>query len=193
MESQLSKSEKKRRAKSIEQLVFELAELPRGEIAALACEKEVRDEIAAAKKLKGGSRKRQLKYVTKLLRDRNVEELYSYLSLKKGSMLKEKRQFQELEHLRNLLMDEAVQRYEERMHSDGYLNENGSAEFLNDSETLATIARYFPEVDQAQLKNTAMQFARTRNRKFSRELFRIMKAALDKTQFSQKQDTGHGI
>ena len=81
------------------------------------------------------ARKRQLKYATKLLRDIPVEELYDFLARKKGSMLKEKREFQELEHFRNILITEAVQLYEERMHSNGYLNENEPVEFLHDSMT----------------------------------------------------------
>jgi ribosome-associated protein len=188
MDSQLSKSEKKRRAKGIEQLVIELAALPLGEIASLPCDQEVREEIASARNLKGGSRKRQLKYATKLLRDKPVEELYSFLAQKKGSRLKEKREFHELEHFRNLLMTEAVQLYEERMHSNGYVNEKEPVEFLRDSVTIRTIVKHLPQVDKTHLQNTAIQFAKTRNRKFSRELFRTLKAAAEKALFSQKQE-----
>ena len=74
MDSQLSRSEKKRRAKALEQLVQELASLPPGEIAKLPCDKDLRDEILAAGSLKSGARKRQLKYATKLLREAPVEE-----------------------------------------------------------------------------------------------------------------------
>jgi ribosome-associated protein len=194
MDSHLSRSEKKRRSKGIEQLVIELADLAQGEIASLPCGQEIRDEIASAKNLKGGARKRQLKYATKLLRDnKHVEELYDFLVRKKGSMLKEKRAFQELENYRNLLITEAVQLYEEQRHGNGYMNENEPTEFLHDSETLRAIVKHLPGVDQSLLKNTAMQFARTRNRKFSRELFRIMKAATERAQFSQQKDTNNGI
>jgi ribosome-associated protein len=189
----LSKSEKKRRAKGIEQLVIELAGLTKGEIDTLPCDQEVRDEIASAKDLKGGSRKRQLKYATKLLRDKPVEELYDFLVRKKGSLLKEKKEFQELEHLRNLLIEEAVLRYEERKHNDGYVNENEPVKFLDESRAIQAIMAHVPDVDQALLKNAAMQFARTRNRKFSRELFRIMKAAMEKAQFHQKPGKNNGI
>ncbi|UCD65345.1 MAG: DUF615 domain-containing protein [Deltaproteobacteria bacterium] len=193
MDSQLSKSEKKRRAKGIEQLVFELAALPLGEIASLPCEQEIRDEISSAKNLKGGARKRQLKYATKLLRDMPIEDLYDFLSRKKGSMLKEKREFQELENFRNLLLTEVVKLYEETMQSNGFLNESEPEELLHDSETIQAILLHIPDIDETQLKNTAIQFAKTRNRKFSRELFRIMKAATEKAQFSQKQDQNDGI
>jgi ribosome-associated protein len=193
MDSQLSKSEKKRRAKGVEQLVNELAALPSGEIASLPCDQEVRDAVAAAKKLKGGTRKRQLKYATKLLRDKPAEELYDFLERKKGSMLKEKREFQKLEHYRNLLITEAIGLYEERRQNNGYANETEPVEFLHDTETLRTIVDHLPKVDPALLKNAAMQFAKTRNRKFSRELFRVMKAAMEKAQFAQQQDKNNGI
>lgn len=193
MDTQLSKSEKKRRAKGIEQLVIELAALPPGQIVSLPCSQEIRDELGAAKNLKSGARKRQLKYVTKLLRDTPVEELYDFLTRKKGSLLKEKREFQKLEHFRNLLLTEAVQEYEEHMHSNGYLSDEESGEILQDSATILAIVEYLPDIEKSQLKNTAIQFARTRNRKFSRELFRIMKAANEKAQFSPKQDKTNGV
>ncbi|KPK26534.1 MAG: hypothetical protein AMJ61_08670 [Desulfobacterales bacterium SG8_35_2] len=193
MDSQLSKSEKKRRAKGLEQLVSELAALPLGQINALPCDREIREEIGAAKDLKGGARKRQLKYATKLLRDNPVEELYDFLAREKGSMLKEKRQFHELEHFRNILMTEAVQLYEERMHDSGYANENNPEEFLHGSKIMRTIVNHLPEIDQVSLKTAALQYARTRNRKFSRELFRIMKAAVEKAHFLPQQDKKNGI
>ena len=193
MDSQLSKSEKKRRAKGIEQLVAELAVLPLREIALLPCDQEIREVIAAAKELKGGSRKRQLKFATKLLRDKPADELYDFLARKKGSILKEKREFRELEHFRNALITEAVQRYEQRMHDNGYVNEFEPPKFLKDSMIIRDIVNHLPEVDLVSLKNAAIQFARTRNRKFSREVFRIMKAAMEKTHFSQHEDKNNGI
>ena len=102
-------------------------------------------------------------------------------------MLKEKHGFHELERLRNLLLDEVVRYYDEQKHFNGYVNENEPVNFLDDSAAIRVIISEFPEVDQNMLKNTAMQFARTRNRKHSRELFRILKAAMEKAQFSQKQ------
>ena len=105
MDSQLSRSEKKRRAKSIEQLVNELASLTDNEIISLPCEQGIQEEIRSAKNLKGGAKKRQLKYATKLLRDKPVEELYDFLAQKKGSLLKKNREFHELENFRNLLIN----------------------------------------------------------------------------------------
>lgn len=193
MDLQLSKSEKKRRAKGIEQLVYELASLPDREILILPCEQEIQEEIRSAKNLKGGAKKRQLKYATKLLRDKSVDELYEFLAQKKGSLLKKNREFHDLEHLRNLLVDEAVQLYEDLMHNDGYINENEPSDLFRKSEALNVIVGHFPDIDQALLKNAAIQFARTRNRKFSRELFRILKAALEKKQFSKIEGKINGV
>ena len=190
---QLSKSEKKRRAKGIEQLVYELASLPDREILILPCDKEIQEEIRSTKNLKGGAKKRQLKYATKLLRDKSVDELYEFLAQKKGSLLKKNREFHDLEHLRNLLVDEAVQHYEDMMHNDGYINENEPSDLFRKSEALNVIVGHFPDIDQALLKNAAIQFARTRNRKFSRELFRILKAALEKKQFSKIEGKINGV
>lgn len=193
MDSQLSKSEKKRRAKGIEELVCELASLPDRQIVALPCDQQIQEEIHSAKNLTGGAKKRQLKYATKLLREKPVEELYDFLALKRGSLLKKNREFHNLEHSRDRLINEAVQQYEDTMHSGGYINENEPLDLLNKSATLNAIADDLPDVDLEQLKNAAIQFARTRNRKFSRELFRILKAAFEKMQYSQIQGKDNGV
>lgn len=188
MDSALSKSALKRRAKGIEALVTELASLSQREIASLPCDQDLQHEIALAKNLKGGARKRQLKHATKLLRTRSAEELYDFMARKKGSLLQAKREFQELEHFRNLLISEAIQRVDAQVDPEDFADGQGLSEALDNSEIVRTIVTRLPEIDSAQLKNTAIQFARTRNRKFSRELFRIMKAAADKAQFSQQQE-----
>ena len=193
MDLQLSKSEKKRRAKGIEQLVYELASLPDREILVLPCDQEIQEEIRSAKNLKGGAKKRQLKYATKLLRDKSIDELYEFLEKKKGSLLKKNREFHDLEHLRNLLVDEAVQHYEDMMHNNGYINENEPSDLFRESEALNVIEDHFPDIDQALLKNAALQFARTRNRKFSRELFRILQAAQEKKQYSKRKGNNNGV
>ena len=193
MDTQLSKSEKKRRAKNIEQLVLELVQLPESEIAGLPCEQEILAEIRSAKNLKGGARKRQLKYATKLLREMDVDDLFDYLARQKGSQLKKNREFHNLEHLRNLLISEAVEQYEEIMHTDGFINENEPVDILMESRALETIVEQFPEIDTLLLKNTAMQFARTRNKKFTRELFRLLKAAQEKRQYAEIKEQDNGV
>jgi ribosome-associated protein len=193
MDTILSKSERKRRAKNIEQLVSELAALPDSEINSLPCEQEVQVELCAAKNLKGGAKKRQLKYATKLLRDMPVDGLFDYLAKKKGSLLKQNREFHDLEYMRDLLISEAVERYVDTMHNDRYVNDNEHFTFSWNSEALQIIIKQLPHVDQEILKTAAIQFAKTRNKKFSRELFRILKAAADKSRYAQKQDMDNGL
>ena len=185
MVSYLSRSEMKRRAKNVEDLVHELAALAPQDITSLPCDTEVRNEIGFARNLKGGARKRQLKYVTKLLRERPLEELYDFLAKKKGSALKKQREFQELEHLRNMLLNEAIDIGAEILQQEGYSAEETEAgDLFADSPALNAITERFPDIDIQLLKDTAFQFAKTRNRKFSRELFRILRAASEKAQFT---------
>ena len=186
MELQLSKSERKRRAKDVENLVYELVSLPHSEIKALPCDQEIREEILSAKNQKGGAQKRQLKYATKLLRKKPVDDLFDFLAKKKGSSLQKKREFHNLEHLRDLLINEVLQQYEDMMQNNRYIDEDDPLDILGESDALAAIAEQLPDVDRTLLKNTAMQFARTRNKKFSRELFRILKAEFEKEQYLQK-------
>ncbi|MCI5220604.1 MAG: DUF615 domain-containing protein, partial [Candidatus Electrothrix sp. LOE2] len=81
---QLSRSEQKRRAKQVEKLVVELAALPAGLLGELPVDEEVRLLFREIAGLKGSSRKRQIKYITKLLRDAPTEELYAFLEKRKG-------------------------------------------------------------------------------------------------------------
>lgn len=193
MELQLSKSERKRRAKDVEKLVYELVSLPHSEIKVLPCDQEIREEILSAKTQKGGAQKRQLKYATKLLRKKPVDDLYDFLAKKKGSLLQKNREFHNLEHLRDLLINETLQQYEDMMQNNRYIDEDEPLDILSKSDALAVIAEQLPDIDQTLLKNTAMQFVRTRNKKFSRELFRVLKAEFEKEQYLQKTGKNDGI
>ena len=140
MESQLSKSERKRRAKGIEKLVYELASLPHSEIKLLPCDQGIREEILSAKNQKGGAQKRQLKYATKLLRKKPVDALYDFLAKKKGSSLQKNREFHNLEHLRNLLIDEMLQKYEDIIKNNRYIDDDDPFDIL--SETVKKSRQY---------------------------------------------------
>ena len=194
MDSSFSRSEKKRRAKDIEQLAGELALLTENEIGKLPCAEEIKGEIRSAKDLKGGARKRQLKYATKLLRDNPVvDELFDFLARRQGSLLKRKRQFHHLEHLRDLLLNEVIRQYEENVHGSRFIDEHEPLEFSVQSEALAAISEQFPDIELGLLKDMAIRFARTRNKKISRELFRILKASFDKMQYSKLEERKNGI
>ena len=65
----VSRSEQKRRAKDLEKLALELCDLPDSDLQKLPCEPVLREDIKETKTLKGGARKRQIKYVAKSLRE----------------------------------------------------------------------------------------------------------------------------
>jgi len=182
MKDQLSRSEKKRRAKGIEQMVHELVALPAGAVNNLPCDEEMKHEIGMTKPLKGGARKRQIKYITKLLREQPIEDLFLFLEEKKGSSLKQKRDFNELEHLRDSLINEAVQVYDQWLEG-GYEDMEVTLEGFWESETIKIIKSRFPGIDYKILRKLGLQFARTHNKRFSRELFRLLKAANERAQF----------
>jgi ribosome-associated protein len=182
METQLSRSEKKRRAKGIEQMVQELATLPAGQIMNLPCEDELKEELDRIRDLKGGARKRQIKYITKLLREQSTEDLFLFLEEKKGSNLKQKREFHELEHLRDSLINEAVEVYSYWLEG-GYGETEVTLESIWESETMKIIKNRFPGIDYKMLRRLALQFAKSHNKRFSRELFRMLKAANERAQF----------
>lgn len=182
MKDQLSRSEKKRRAKGIEQMVRELVALPAGAAKNLPCDEEMKHEIAEAKSLKGGARKRQIKYITKILREQPIEDLFLFLEEKKGSSLKQEREFHEFEHLRDSLVNEAVQIYDLWLEG-GYEDTGVTIEGIWESETIKIIKDRFPGIDYKMLRKLGLQFARTHNKRFSREMFRLLKAANERAQF----------
>lgn len=184
MEDFLSKSEKKRRAKNVEKLVFELIELAANDIESLPCPPVFRDEIGKAKKLKDGARKRQVKYIAKILRQEVeiITELMRFLETSKGSKLKETSELHELEKLRDAIINEVLVHYcdatvEKRMPQQLF-------EELKFSDALSEALSRFPGLEIADLQKAAIQFARTRNKVYGRQIFRILKAALERQKYS---------
>ncbi|MCI5116643.1 MAG: DUF615 domain-containing protein [Candidatus Electrothrix sp. LOE1_4_5] len=176
----LSRSEQKRRIKQVEKLVEELAVLPAGLLRELPVDDEVQELFQEVASLKGGSRKRQIKYITKLLRDAPTEELYAFLQKRKGTELQKKKQFHEVEYLRDILIEEvlAARRVAKTEHVD--LTEDWSSKVLKD------IAKELPSVDRHELQRLAFFFAMSRNKQHSREIFRLLQAAQEREVMTQK-------
>jgi ribosome-associated protein len=169
---QLSRSEQKRRIKEIEQLVKELVGLPKTALANLPCDPDLLSYFQEAQTMKGGARKRQLKYLTKLLKDEPLQELYGFLLERKGSNLAEKSKFHELEYLRDRLLDEAINKRKVLRSSQMELPETWSG------EAIAEITVRLPGIDAIALSRLSSIFARTRQIRHSREIFRLLKGAL---------------
>ncbi len=169
----LSRSEQKRRAKNIEKLTTELADLSPGDINRLPCEKWLQDEIADIATLKAGARKRQLKYVTKNLRAMDPEPLFDFLSEQKGSRLKQNREFQELEKTRDRIIDDVLAAATEANAAGEQVLEDYQSPALDAAINL------FPDLKANEVRTSALRFVRTRKITHSREIFRSLKTAAD--------------
>lgn len=181
MDIPLSKSEKKRRIKQLEKLVDEAGRLRAPMIDSLPYEEEVRDLFRQLSSLTGGARKRQVKYITKLLKNdpESVDSLYAFMAQKQGRALQDKREFHEIEYIRDSLLNEAL---EERRLARENLEE---LEEKWSSQVVEEVCTRFPGVDGMSLTRLAWFFARTRNPKHSREIFRILRAALEEERFAK--------
>ena len=178
----LSRSEQKRRIKQVEELVEELAVLPPGLLAELPVDEEVRLLFREVDGLKGGSRKRQIKYITKLLRDEPNEELYAFLQKRKGTELQKKKKFHELEYLRDVLIEEAIMARRQAKAEYTDLTEDWSSEVVED------IVEQLPTVDRHELQRLAFFFSVSRNRQHSREIFRLLQAAQERELVARKME-----
>jgi len=179
MNQTLSKSEKKRRAKGIEQLVQELVKLSPTDIKRLPCDDFIRQEILDARAMKAGARKRQVKYITKYLRKNDDSDaLFTFMAEQKGSKLKQNKEFHALEHLRDEIVTEVIEACREAELMDRPFDSGWHI------ETIEQAAREFASLDRKALKTAAVRYANTRKAAFSREIFRLLKAAHEQEKFN---------
>ena len=187
MDIPVSRSEQKRRVKQLEKLVHELSRLPAMAIDSLPCSADITVLLKRASSLRGGARKRELKYITKLLKNApdEIDCLYNYMAKKQGAKLEEKKEFHEIEYIRDALLNEAIEQHNLAGENGEELGESWSGRVLEE------ICREYPDIDCSLLGRLAMMFARTRNRKHSREIFRLLRASLEQKKFDRikkKQD-----
>lgn len=176
----LSKSELKRRHKQIEAAAREVAALNDSEISRLGLSDEIADEVKLCRGLKGSALKRQLKYVAKLLKQEQIDDVLRQLALQKGSKLEEAQLHHQAERLRDTIINEALEARDQR------LQEGVALEMDWPSETIDSAVQLYPEVEELELRRSAYQYVKTRNKVHSRELFRILRSAADKSRFSQR-------
>lgn len=177
MEQPISRSEKKRRAKNLENLAEELVNLPKVNIRGLPCDDFLKNEISRTTKLKGGARKRQVKYITKNLRQMNPEPLLDFLANQKGSQLKKVGIFHDLERLRDDILAEAFDRQRDARKNDKTFTSDWPSKM-----TVIAVQKY-PSLDEQVLKEAATKFAITTRHTFKRELFKILKSGQDKSNY----------
>ena len=179
MESTLSRSEKKRQAKDVEKLSHELAELPPADLAKLPCDDFLRQEIGASHALKGGAKKRQIKYVAKELRQLELNEILTFLEERRGSRLKSQGEDKELERLRNEILEAAIQEYQDRLDPDERFRMDRQA------APLRNCAALFPGFELDAAARAAEDFAATRKPNHSKQLLRLLRGAAERQKFSR--------
>lgn len=172
----LSRSEQKRRVKELEALVQQLVALPMSLVDKAPCTPEVLELIKDTVTLKGGARKRQIKYITKVLKTEPADQLYDFLSQQRGASLAEKKMLHEIEYLRDTLLNEAIK--ERRLCTENQVD------FTEHwvSVTVREILEKYPQADASTMQRLSFLFARTRSVRHSRELFRYLRSVQEQHQ-----------
>jgi ribosome-associated protein len=175
-EEHVSRTELKRQAKQVEELAGELANLSAAQIRKLPCDEELRQEILQAGDLKGGARKRQVKFISKELRQIPLTELLAFLEKRQGSSLKKNMAFHELERLRDAMIQEALDIFHDANDPDFW----PAPDWL--SSTVLQVGERFAEgrLDLLAIQLSALRFARTRKPAYKREIFRALQAAQER-------------
>lgn len=180
MTENISRSEVKRQFKQTEQVAAELADFTDKDLARLPCSEEVKVEIRATRGLKGGAKKRQVKYLAKVIRQQPLAEIYDFLEERKGSDLKTRKTFHAAEHLRDSIINEAVTSHERTRQEQQSWEMDWSS-----LEIDAAVTRY-PELNESEIRKVAYSYVKTRNRTHYRELFRMIKAAIDQEELRER-------
>ncbi|WP_028318592.1 DUF615 domain-containing protein [Desulfobulbus elongatus] len=167
---QISRSEQKRRVKEIEQLVAELVRLPPQTLRQAQVPDEFRQLLLEAAALRGGVRQRQIKYLTKMVQQYPLEGLYDLIGRHRGNALAARKQMHALEFYRDALINEALEQQERCRQSGNDWEEQWTG------ETLSALQAEMPEIDPLALARLAALFARTRNPRYSREIFRYLRS-----------------
>lgn len=183
MDISISRSGKKREAKNIETLAQELTELSAADIRKLPCEDILKEEITLIKTLKGGARKRQLKHLAKELRNMEPEPLYDFLTERKGSRLRQTKEFHALEQLREQIIDEVLHAAQLAQQEGEVLAESWR------SATAASAGKQLPSLDLAAVNRAAVRYGRTRKPTYRREIFRQLRAARERLAFQDRAES----
>lgn len=180
MSENISRSEKKRQFKQEEKIAAELADFTDKDLKKLHCSDELKNEIRATRGLKGGSRKRQVKHLAKVMRQDSLDEIYDFLEERKGSKAKSNKAFHEAERLRDAMINEAIHDHDccRREHLVWEMN-------WSSNEISGVIDRY-SGLDEGEIRKAVYSYVKTRNRLHYRELFRMVKAAIDQDEVSKR-------
>ena len=186
MEERISRSEQKRQFRQIESVAKELSELSDPELKRLPGSDELKAEILLCRKTKAGAKKRQIKYIAKILHHEEREAILRFLQEKKGSKLEQNQFEHEVERIRDRIVDDALLAF------DACRQNQEKWELDWQSEAIGYALHRFPDLDERELRNSAHQYARSRSKTYYRELFRMVKAAAEKHRLSEKKEQATG-
>jgi ribosome-associated protein len=168
---QISRSEQKRRIKEIEKLVSELVSLPHQVLVqAPSVPEELKQLLQETSKLQGSVRQRQIKHLTKLIQEHPVEGLYELVGRHRGKALTEQKQLHALEFYRDALINEALEKQQVCRQNNEEWGENWA------SESLVKLQEDMPGIDVLTLSRLSYLFSKTRNPRYSREIFRYLRS-----------------
>lgn len=183
MNHQTSRSEKKRQAKNIEMLSRELVALPEAELKKAPCDDFLKDEIRLTRKLKGGSLKRQIKYIARELRQNDPQDLLDFLEEIKGSKLRRKSDFHTIERLRDDIINDAIALADQLAEHSGERQIPDDKTFRRHSAALQKALETYPGLDVQMLVTATLRYLANRKPAHSREIFRQLMAAHEQQKF----------
>jgi ribosome-associated protein len=179
MTERISKSALKRIFKQEEGAAQELALLTDKDLKLLPADQAVKDEIKKCRSLKGGARKRQIKYLAKVMREGSVEDILDFLAKRKGSHLKSNKLLKEVERLRDVIVNEALAAQQLTLQAGEVWEPDWQGR-----EIEGVVQRFAP--DEGELRKAVYSYVRTRAHNHFREVFRIIKAAFEREAMAQK-------
>ncbi len=180
MSEKPSRSELKRTFKRIEEAAAVLAEFSNSDLQKFPGSREIHDEILACRGLKGGARKRQIKYLAKVMRQESLDDIYTFLTDIKGSDLQEKDAFRQAERLRDSIINEAMEEHRQ------CLQMQVPWEPVWESTLIEQVVQEYSGLNENDLRKSVYQYVRSRNRVHYRETFRMLKAAIDREAIRKK-------
>ncbi|NLX19597.1 MAG: DUF615 domain-containing protein [Desulfobulbus sp.] len=183
---QISRSEQKRRIKEIERLVEELITLPAHELRKTSLPEEIRESLLSAAHLPDKVKKREIKYLTRLIREYPLESLYELVSSRRGHKLKERQLVKTIDFYRQALISEALEQEKLCRSGGGDWTENWS------SATIAQLQHTIPVIDPLTLSRLAYLFVRTRNPRYNREIFRYLRSMQELHNRNQQRSSVSG-
>lgn len=185
MADYISKSEMKRIYKQVGELAREIADLSDKELKSFPGGTVIHEEILATRGLKGGAKNRQIKYLAKVLRQGPLDEMYLFVKNRRGSNLHAKKQFHIAERLRDTLINEAVEAHQECLKMQIPFEPGWPSNFIPE------VLKDYPNIKEPELRQVIHQYVTTRNKYHYRELFRMMKAAVEQKERLSK--TGEAL